>query len=111
MSAETRTCNNDGRRGGRRESYTDVPQPSARTGRQSTSDMERALRGDSQFFESVLRRYVSALGALHPDQARRDFFVYARQAKGFNEAEARAWATSQVELLVTRATHDDASGS
>ena len=67
--------------------------------------------GDSQFFESVLRRYVSALGALHPDQARRDFFVYAQQAKGFSEAEAREWAKSQVELLVARAADDGASAS
>jgi len=72
--------------------------------------MEPDQNADSQFFESVLQRYVSALGAWHPDQARRDFFVYARQAKGFNEADARKWATSQVELLVARATDDDPSG-
>jgi hypothetical protein len=65
--------------------------------------MDRRGNGDSQFFEAALLRYVEGRGLLHPDQVRRDFFTYARQAKGLSERDARQWAKSQVDLMVTRA--------
>jgi hypothetical protein len=111
MSAEARSCNNVWARIARREIYTDVPPGGEGRVDNRGVDMERDQHNDSRFFESVLRRYVEAMGALHPDQARRDFFVYARQAKGFSERDAREWAKSQVEVLVTRTTEINPSDS
>jgi hypothetical protein len=68
-----------------------------------SGDMNPLAGIDSRFFESVLQRYLESLGALHPDQARRDFFVYACEQKGLSEAAARQWAKSQLERLVSRA--------
>jgi hypothetical protein len=72
--------------------------------------MEQAAATDSQFFETVLRRYTESLGALHPDQARRDFFLYAREKKGLCESAARQWAKSQLERLVICAAATDPAG-
>jgi hypothetical protein len=73
--------------------------------------MEQDHDKDAEFFDTVLRRYVEAVGALHPDQARRDFFTYAQEVKGLREADARQWAKLQLGLLVTRAAAMSGAGS
>jgi hypothetical protein len=72
--------------------------------------MEHDHETDAEFFHTVLRRYVAALGDLHPDQARRDFFTYAQEVKGLREADARQWAKLQLGLLVTRAAAMNGAG-